>query len=493
AQFFFRSTRLGVVTLDVASAGLKRASQAQEISGTPATPAAALGFATSSTTLRAGECSPVTTVMLMDASAKPTTAAASVVVTLTSNPAGRLSFYSDAACTTAVSTATIASGAGQASFYFKGVGGQVVAGTLVPTELNATAPALAVGSMPQGILPVVRRGSCTLPTGAATASCLISPAQVDTAKTLLLFQATSAANSASGANVRCTLANASAIACSRTGTAGNATVTWQTAELVNGLTVQRPPEINCSGASPLDVTITSVNTGSTFLLVSREGGGDDNAGVTYATARLRNSTSVRFSTTEGVAGPADCKASVQVVSMTGINVLRNESDAMVDSTFLEDQLATANSGTTALFFTLRSNAGVASACERSVRGDLNSTTSVRFTRTNCAASDVESLAWERINFNDRAQVQQRTSATLSAGADTVDVAINAVDLTRTLVFAANQTLSGAGGGEGSLNNADVAGDAIGAHRLESATLLRIKRESTRGTARWTSFAVQLQP
>lgn len=78
---------------------------------------AAIAYVTSAQTVQAGACSGVTTVKLQDAYSNDTTATASTTVNFA---ASNLTFYSDSSCSSVVTSQVIASGASQASVYFKG-------------------------------------------------------------------------------------------------------------------------------------------------------------------------------------------------------------------------------------------------------------------------------------------------------------------------------------------------------------------------------------
>ncbi len=114
ARFYFLDTRVGTPTLTAAAAGLVSATQVNTI-----VPAAAsrLAFTSASQSLTAGACSALTSLQSQDAFGNPANVPAAATVALsTDSPAG--AFYSDAACSSLVTSASIAAGANGAAFYF---------------------------------------------------------------------------------------------------------------------------------------------------------------------------------------------------------------------------------------------------------------------------------------------------------------------------------------------------------------------------------------
>src|SRR6184192_4256758 len=74
-----------------------------------------LGFTTSAQTLGINNCSTVVEVQTQDYAFNPTNETSATTLT----PSGSFSFYSDAACTSSISTVTVPANSSTARFYFK--------------------------------------------------------------------------------------------------------------------------------------------------------------------------------------------------------------------------------------------------------------------------------------------------------------------------------------------------------------------------------------
>lgn len=158
ALAYFRGTQPGAITAQVASAGLMGDAQVQTILPGPA---AQLAFATPPRTALAGACSPDVLLEVRDAAGFSTTVTAPTVVSLAAAPAAGFTLYDDAACTSAVTSATLAAGAGAARLYFRGTAVGAVAvsaqapGLTPAQQLETVGPAapaqLAFGTPPQTV------------------------------------------------------------------------------------------------------------------------------------------------------------------------------------------------------------------------------------------------------------------------------------------------------------------------------------------------------
>ncbi len=129
-SFYVRGTAVATVGVTATAGGLTPASQSVTVTaGAPA----AIVFTTPARSAVAGTCSQVLTVELRDASGNPAAAGAAVPLTLGAAPATGFAFHSNAACSMASGTATVAMGATTASFYFRGTS----AGTIGVTVSGA--------------------------------------------------------------------------------------------------------------------------------------------------------------------------------------------------------------------------------------------------------------------------------------------------------------------------------------------------------------------
>jgi hypothetical protein len=489
ASFYFRGTTLGVSPIDISATGLTPASQDAVIrNGAPA----AVVFLSAAQTLQAGACSAAVVLEVRNSSGGATAFATATPAGLTVSPQGGPTFYSDTACTTAITDATFAPGANQATFYFKGSTG----GTFTLAAQPAGLPQVSQSAT---IIAAVRTGTCTLANGADSVTCTISPPQKDVTKTMLFFQATSDSSDPFTSNVRCALTNTTTVTCTRAGTVGTATIGWQTAELVSGLKVQHlDAACPAQATTTIDVPMQPVtNLANTFLLVSSQIDGTTQGPDDFFTATPGASDHVDLQF--GVPCTGTWKGSLQVVELTGSTVTRGVTGAMTGTRLTVTGLPSAPLATTALLFTYRvASSSQPGLCDRVLRGELTSATSIAFTRseqdTGCEDATIEAISWQRINLGTRGQVQH-VDAEVADTTHSLQITLpTAVDPTRTLVFATSQALSGQGGGETDFVDDDILGSVIARHTLLSPTRLEVRRDFT-GDAdtRWSTNVLQWVP
>lgn len=492
ATFYFRGTVAQSVQLTVASAGLMPVSQPQLI--TAAVPTH-LAFATPAQSLPPGGCSATVQLELRDAYSNPSPLSTQTRVGLGAEDGSGFSFFSDSGCTTAISEVVIAPGTSKASFYFHGW----TRGTF---SLFASPQGFPTASQRETILPVVRTGTCIIPAAKDTVKCLISPPQADKNKTLLLFQASSNDNAPDTASVRCSLSDEDEITCRRNDGDESSDpavqIQWQTAELASGLKVQHL-QAACARAPLTQLPIQPVSSPqNAFLLVSSEQDGSTQGDDDYYTAALFQSggdshVDLQFAS----ACHSSWVASVQVVEFEGGNVTRGLTGSMTGTQLVISDLPAVDPSTTALLFTYRTaGASGPKMCDRVLRGELTSPTSLTFSRgagnASCVGPTIEAISWERIEFGSRASAQH-LQVTMDAATQTVTLPIIAVDPTRTLVFASGQMQSGQAGGETSYAADDIVGTSLGWHALTAPTSLSVTRGATGGTAQWFSTVLQLEP
>jgi hypothetical protein len=487
AFFHFRGSTAGASPIDATAPGLTPASQDAIIrNGVPTS----VVFTSAAQTLSAGTCSGAVVLEARNAFGAATSFASPTAAGLTLTPSGGPLLYSDATCTNAIPDATFAPGAPQTTFYFKGNTGGTFTLTARPSGFNAVSQSVT-------ILSVVRTGTCTLADTASSVTCPISPPQQDVAKTMLMFQAGSNSAEPSSANVRCVLTNTSTITCTRGGTVGAATVSWQTAELASGMKVQHLTTSCSAAATAFDVPITPVaSMSNTFLLVSSQivGATQDTDDFFTATMGGVDHVDVQF----GAPCTGSWAGAIQVVEFTGATVTRGTTGPMTGTQLTVTGLPASGLSNTALLFTYRvSAASQLGICDRMLQGVLTSSSQLTFTRskqdTGCENATIEAISWERINFGDRARTQHQ-SIDVSDLAQSDTAGISAVDPTRTLVFSSGQALSGQGGGETDYTVDDVLGTSVARHTLLSPTVLEVRRDATvDADAEWFSTVLQLIP
>ncbi|MFL5346804.1 MAG: MopE-related protein [Hyalangium sp.] len=143
AGFFIQGQLAGAVTVTASSSGLTQGSQSVQV--TPGT-GNRLVFTSSAQTVTAGACSQGVQVQSRDAQGNAAPVSALTTVALGASPSTGFKFYSDASCTTEVTSTNIAAAASTAGFYFKGT----KAGSVMVT---ATAPSFTGDSQTETIKP----------------------------------------------------------------------------------------------------------------------------------------------------------------------------------------------------------------------------------------------------------------------------------------------------------------------------------------------------
>jgi hypothetical protein len=133
ASVYFKGTAAGSVTVTASSAPLNPATQVETIN---ALAPDRLTFTTTPQTRQAGACSATVTVQSQDAYGNPSNVAAGITASLSASPPTGFTFYSDGACTTVVTTRSIAAGSNSASVYFKGTAAGSVTVTASSAPLN---------------------------------------------------------------------------------------------------------------------------------------------------------------------------------------------------------------------------------------------------------------------------------------------------------------------------------------------------------------------
>jgi hypothetical protein len=447
------------------------------------TPAAALAFGTQAWTALSGACVGPVQVRAVDSSGNPALPATDTAVTLSADSTG-VTFATDSQCVSAATSVLLPAGAPGAAFYFR----PRAAG---PVTLRAdSAGPLGAATQVEQIVPNVRSGSCAMAAGTYAIACPIGgPGVFDLSKAFLVVQAISNDDTPSGAQVRCRLADAGTIDCSRAGTTGFADVGWQLVELPAGVRVQRITNNYCNLGNPMTLP-QPFDPAQTFVLFTHEGAGGNVGSDDYRTVRLIGNQQVE------VLDFYDCGngiTDVQVVELQGASVERGAVDAGYVSSVVVNTASTADLTRTFLLHSVRSVDG-SNLCGYQFRGELTSASTITFTRGNgdaiCAAPDIASIAWERIQLPAGATVQQIPVA-MADGQAFAAVPANPFDPARTFALSSNQFNSGAGYGETSYNLDDQPGAAGARHVLAAGNRLELTRAVDAGTSRWTSYVVQL--
>jgi hypothetical protein len=489
--FYVRGTTAQSVQITASATNWLPASQTETIIPGPPT---VLAFLTSSQTLPAGGCSAAVDFETRDSSGNVSPVTTQTRVGLTALASAGILFSTGSGCDTPATEVVLAQGTSRGRFYFKGRTG----GTF---SLSASASGFSTASQSETILPVVRTGTCTLPSGDSSVTCSISPPQLDRTKALLLFQASSNGNTPNSSSVRCSLSALDAITCSRNGNGASdpaIRIQWQTAELISGITVQHL-QAACGGTPITELPIQPVSSlQNAFLLVSSEKNGVTQGDDDYYVASLfQGDAGFHVDLQFSVNCVASWRASVQVVELEGADVTRGLTGSMMGNQLVVSNLPAVDPASTMLLFTYRtSGASGPAICDRVLRGELTSPTSITFSRgagaEGCTAATIDSISWERIEFSGGVSAQHLL-VSMDAGVQTTTVPIMAVDTTRTLVFATGQMQSGQAGGETSYAGDDVIGTSLGWHTLTSPTTLEVTRGYDGGVAQWNSTVLQIDP
>ncbi len=407
--------------------------------------------------------------------------------------------YSDAACTLPITTVTIPAGQSLVTFYVKPVSGVMVTQTAMASFATATRTL--------SVIPAVRRGSCTingpvgLPDGGTqfdySANCGISPPLQNIAHTALFYTATAGSGQSATSKVKCRITAVSNVYCTRSGGNATGTIHVQTLELPAGMRVERME--GTVGADVFSLAVpTAVNPATSFVLKSMEGSGNDIDAEDLPTAQLVGGTSVLMDYGNSAGSGVGDTYSVQVVELSGLSVQRGTEDGGLPSGsgVLSVSGLPASSLNTALLTQNGADNGGPSICEVLVRGDMPTSSSLKFTRAAgatgvCLASALPQVVWERLDFGTRGKVQTFTT-TQPVGTSTTAVTITPVDTTRTLVFASSQDVSGQGVGE---TSGDVTNLSDGEARFElaSSTVVNVTRQHSSGIAIFTFYVVEIDP
>ncbi|WP_434382835.1 putative metal-binding motif-containing protein [Melittangium boletus] len=479
---YVRGTTPKSFDLVVASGNMEARQALNVIAGPPKR----LEFPSGSQTLLAGECASPVGVRILDEFGNPTSFPTATTLTLSSDATGDFGFHPESGCTGApLSSLPVPAGAQQVNFRFKGkTGGKIT--------LTASQHSLTGVNQQHDIIPLVRRGQCTLANNQTGTNCAFSPALRDLSKSFLVFQATTTTDAPEDSFVRCLL-EAGRVVCNRRGNKGEAVIQWQVVEKASGLRVQHLTK-GCTGQTT-SVTFNPVDLAKSFVLFSAaqdgaQTGNNDIAGVQFT---QNNQVDVVL-----MANCFNNTYNVQVVEMDGALVSRGKTGKMTGSalsaTGLEPEQA---KDRTALLTTLTTKVeSDANICNRMVRSELSTANSIAFSRYaegTCDTADVEAVYWERISFPTGSLVQDSTLSVVNTQGKATATLSSPVDPTRTLLMASSQVSGGQGNGETGYKTRDIPGAGTGRLTLLSPTTVQVERDALFDFAKWTTYAIQLEP
>ncbi len=216
-----------------------------------------------------------------------------------------------------------------------------------------------------------------------------------------------------------------------------------------------------------DVAITAVSDMTeTFLLYSHKTSGSTYDSNDPRTVRLTSTTNVQIEQSGFDSCAAGSAGALQVVQFDGASVTRGLTGAMTGTSLPVTGLSSVTTSRTMLLYSYRYSGGGAAMCDRMVRGEIDSATSLNFTRSDggsgCDTNDPDAIAWERVQLPTGTSVQQK-EPTMASGTGSTTVGITQVDEGYTLVFAGGQHTTGQSIGEGSYSGNDIIGAMVGRH------------------------------
>jgi hypothetical protein len=173
ASFFVQGQLVGVVTVTASANGLTAGTQSVTVN-----PGAGnrLAFLSPARTPAAGACSLPVQVQSRDAQNNPSPVNVATTIGLAATPNTDFKFYSDAGCTAEVTTATLGTGASEASFYFKGTRAGSVTVAITAPGFTGASQVETINAGPPAVIAIA--GPVTVQ--AATCSAAISATLRDT-------------------------------------------------------------------------------------------------------------------------------------------------------------------------------------------------------------------------------------------------------------------------------------------------------------------------
>lgn len=459
------------------------------------------------------DCNLVTVERQTNSAAPFTLGTTPVSVSVTSGTGVTLHAAADTTCSTGSATTqafTIGPGASTGQLRVRGRSAAPTNPTTPATaELTATDTNtfFANGVTTLNVLPLVRRGSCTLADTTSSVSCPLGiTIPVDRDRTFLLFQAAGSAATASDANVRCRLASTSTVTCDRAGTAGDVFVDWQTATwgrdyTAGGVSVLRFDGSDSNGSTQLNQAFTfggSAARANSFLLYSYATPGTDNIGAHFLNGTLQSESNIRL---EGpVNYPTPLLWAAQVVSMAGLTSVRGTVGAQSGASYT-DSLSSQPQARSVVLAGVRSVSGdmnPLAICKRRVRAALTSDTVVTFTRGrgamgNCTNANISDTKLERLTFPLSLATVQSASLQMTGTDAFNEGTITSVPIDRTIGFFSVQGPGGQATGETDFAADDVIGHSQARLTFTNDTTVRFTRGATGSSSEFTAYIVTFVP
>lgn len=486
----------GNISATAASAGLTAAgAQPVTVSGS----STALTLAAAATDLEAGGCLQLT-------ATRGALTLGTTTVSFTGLPASGVTLHSSNDCSTASQAATFAipNGASSVTLYARG------RSVAVNTSFNLGATDGSGGLLPSNLVamttyPLVRRGTCSIANGSNSNTCDVSLPFNDISRTLLIFTATSSANTAQDGLARCYLQNPvkPQVVCDRRGTNGDISVLWQTASwgrsfAQGGVTVEhRQGTITAGTTSVSPITVTAVNPASSFVLFSSNSGSNKAPDAPdFYEVELSSATQVQLTGTDPFPGT---DYAVQVVQVAGSTVDRGKIVPTATTAATTRNLALTSpliSGRTPSINGMNAN----EECRFRVRAYLNAG-AVTIHHSSACTVAVYEVAYELIEWPAGTTVDlppvgggsfSLTFATTSTATTTFSPAVGSAGMHKTLVYSAGQGASGQSSGSTS-SHSNQSGAGLATIDTVKWPIELTRTPDGNASSSFTPYAITLNP
>ncbi|MDP1922869.1 MAG: putative metal-binding motif-containing protein [Myxococcales bacterium] len=438
-----------------------------------------------------------------------------VSVSVTAGTGLTLHAVGDTACATGTATSQALSiGLASSSAQFR-VRGRSAAPANSTTPATATLTAsdtnawFSNGVANVNVLPLVRRGSCTLASAANSVNCPLGiDIPVDRNRTFLITQAVGSAATASEGNVRCRLVSTSTVTCDRSAASGgDVLVEWQTASwgrdfTAGGVSVQHFDGTTSASTGQVNQAFTFVSGASratSFLLFSHGTTGSENAGDDFLTGRLEQENNVRLESTGNFATPLSW--AIQVVSISSLSSVFGSVGSTGGASYQSNALASQPMARSAILASARvatESGNPEAMCRRRVRAQLSSDTLAAFARArgaggNCTNTNIQDTRFIRMTFPVALASVQTASLQISGADAFAEGSLTAVALDRTIGFFSGQGPGGQASGETDFATDDIVGHSQARLTFTNDTTVRFTRGATGSSSEFTAYIISFLP
>ena len=315
---------------------------------------------------------------------------------------------------------------------------------------------------------------------------------VDPTASFLTVSTRSASNQPADSMVQARLVDPTTIELTRRTDGGPApiVVDWSVVEYSCGLTVQRGVTAG-NDTNTLDIPISTVDTASSFVLLSSVGAATDTdfSGDSMAIAELTAATNLRLRTRAPSTVRSAASYAWQVVSFddpTDANV-QTTSVLLGAGTSAVLPITTVDPETTFVLASASTASSGADLGERMARVHLSSSTTVDVERQ--VAGDSIEVHVQVVELRDGSAVEHGT-IDFTAGQPARTVEVGPVDPARTTTFGTVQVPGSASGGSTAMIADDVAGEAAATFELTDPSTVTITRDATSAAASFGWQAVE---